>query len=695
MTKIHLDYEVKSEIDLIKAGLDVYSAHPSTEVILCAFTFDDDSEPEIWDHEDRKPFPRDVAKALADPKVEKKAFNAQFERIISKRVLGIDSPYQNWRCTQARAYMMSFMGTLGMVGAQMGLPSDKLKDAEGKRLIKMFCMPQTVTKKQPFRWRDSLTDPDEWELFREYCRQDVVAERHIDSKLSKFYLPEDEWKLYELDQKINDRGLPVDMQFVRYAIEMSARRKAELAQELNDLTGLRNSNSGAQLLPWLQERGYPFDDLQKDTVKKVLKESTDDLDPEAVKALKLRQNANRTSVSKYNTLEKAVGADDVFRFSLQFAGATRTQRWAGRRVQIQNLPRTPKMIEDSWRLTVTTNYIREGDYDGLKLWIEPMTALVGCVRSFIRAPEGKELRVCDLSSIETCVVAWLANCQRLLKVIQAGYDAYKDFAVILYKNVYADFGTPEYEEAYHAVTKLERTNSKPAVLGAVYRLGGGDLVEGKKTGMWGYAESNGADLTKEQAHQAVEVFRKGYEEVPVLWKAYEEAIARCLKTGTKQVVGPLTFQYQKPFLKAGLPSGRFLHYFRPAMQAKKFTKVVGYDPVTGEKIIESWTKRSFSYMGQDQKAKKWVRIFSHGGKMLENFTQAIARDVLKYGLLDADEDGFNLIGHVHDEEVACEDVDDDYHTVERLGAHMTRARDWAPGLPLGYGGWANPFYMKD
>lgn len=711
LTVLNLDFEVKSEIDLPLLGLDLYSAHPSTKVILCAFTFDDDETPELWDYERGKPFPRDVKQALADPQVVKKAFNAQFERVITQRVLGIDTPYEGWRCTMALAYLLSFTGSLGDIGEQMGLKDLDLKSPIGKKLIHLFCKPQRETKNQPHRWRNALTDPEEWYMFGEYCQQDVIAEKVIESRLSRYPVPDDEWRLYELDQKINDRGLPVDMRYVEHAITMAARRKRELVAELADLTQLANPNSTTQLLPWLRERGYPFGDLRKDTVKKVLKEDkvvrdedaglgdlslgaqiiTDD----ARTALELRQNASRTSVAKYDMFKKSSGSDHRFRFAFQFAGASRTARWAGRRIQAQNLPRTPGMIEEIGNLTFTTNLIRDGDYDGLALMVgEQMTALVGCIRSSIRAEDGKQFRVCDLSSIETCVIAWLSNCERLLRVIRAGYDAYKDFAVILYKGVYAAFGTPEYEVAYAAVTKKERTDSKPAVLGAGYRLGGGDLMDGKRTGLWGYAESMGIDLTKAESHRAVAAYREGYFEVPELWKKYEDAIARCLRTHADQRVGPLLFRYCKPFLMVRLPSGRWMYYFKPELRQKTFTKIVGLDE-GGKEIVESWTKTSFTYMGSDQKSGKWVRVFSHGGKMVENFVQAIARDVLKCGLLDADDAGFDLDGHVHDEIIAEQDEDDDELSVELLGECMTRPRAWAPGLPLGYGGWAGDFYRKD
>jgi DNA polymerase len=698
MTTLRLDYESKSEEDLKVKGLDIYSSHPSTKIILCSFVFDNDSTPELWDSESGKPFPKEVRRALESKDVVKKAFNAQFERVMTKRVLGIDTPYKNWRCTMALAYSLSFTGGLADVAMQMGLPLDMQKDKRGKQLIQLFCKPQKVTANQPHLWRDSLTNPLEWEDFGEYCVQDTVTERAIDIRLSKFYVPEDEWKLYELDQKINDRGLPIHMGFVNNAIEMSARRKAELKAELKRHTGLANPNSGAQLLKWLKPQGYPFEDLQSDTVKKVLKESKHLITDEAEVALRLRQNASKTSVAKYSTLKKIavdLGEGVRFRFGFQFAGAQRTQRWGGRRFQAHNLPRTPKMIEELPKLSAATDYIKNNDYEMLSLCVgEPMLALVGCIRSSIQAPEDRILRVCDLSSIETCVIAWLANCKRLLKVIRAGYDPYKDFAVMMYHGCYAAFGTPEYEEAYAKVTKEQRNNSKPPMLGAGYRLGAGEIKAGKKTGLWGYAEGMNIDLQQQECVRSISAYRTGYLEVPDLWTTYERAIEHCLKTGDTVTEGPIQFSFKKPFLRIRLPSGRYLYYFKPRMMRKKFQKETGTDEF-GVTQYETWYKNSFTYMGKQQGTNKWTRVDSHGGKIVENLVQAIARDILKYGLLDADEEGFDIVGHVHDEILAQEAENDSYHTVELLGKCMTRSRSWAPGLPLGFGGWEGYFYRKD
>ncbi len=709
MTTLSLDYETRSLVDLKTAGLDRYSLHDSTRIMLMSYAFDND-ETALWDWSTGEPFPKEVKKALASKDVIKRAFNAQFERIMTKRVLGVDTPYENWRCTMVQAYLMSFMGGLDDVGRQMGLPQDKLKLKTGKDLIRLFCVPNRQSKAKPYLWCDVTTHPEQWHEFGGYCIRDTDSERDMAKKLDRYFIPEDEWRLYELDQKINDRGLPLNMRFVENANEMAIRRKNELKNDLNDLTGLANANSTAQFIPWLRQRGYPFSDVKKDTVAKVLKGAKNNeyqIDPLAIEALNIRRNASRTSVAKYQTMLRSWTPSEhpdfaLARFMLQMAGASRTARWGGRRIQMQNLARTPKELEAEYLLELATEMIVKGDYDGLGLLIgEQMVALVGCLRSAFYVPPGRKMNAADLSSIETCVVAWLADCTRLLKVIRDGKDPYKDFAVILFHDVYADYGTPEYNEAYEKVSKKERTDSKPAVLGSCYRLGGGDLVEGKRTGLWGYAESMGVDLTWARSHKATNAYRETYVEIKDLWTRYEKAIACTIRTRKPTRVGPIQFSYEKPFLKARLPSGRYMYYFQPRVENRTFQKQKRDEDgspmvdFAGRPIMDTWTKETISYMGKNQATNKWERIHSHGGKFLENFTQAFARDILKYGLFDADDDGFYIIGHVHDEILDEEDEDDDYHTYERLGQHMTRARDFAPGLPLGFGGWTGKFFRKD
>jgi DNA polymerase len=363
----------------------------------------------------------------------------------------------------------------------------------------------------------------------------------------------------------------------------------------------------------------------------------------------------------------------VVRFLYQFAGASRTQRWAGRKVQTQNLPRTPKNIENYELLSQATELVRAGDYDALELFAgEVMNTLVGTVRSAFRAPEGYEFVVCDLSSIESCVIGWLFNCKRLLQVFRSGLDAYKDFATILY-NV-------EYEE----VTKEQRNICKPPVLGAGYRLGGGELTkEGKKTGLWGYAENMGIKLTQDESHKAVHVFRHAYHEIPKGWHDIEDKVEACVTTGISQRLGHLRFEMDGPFMKMILPSNRPIFYYKPQMRQMKWA-----DGTPRKRL-------SFTYMGQHQKTGQWIRMENHGGRFTEQSVQGIARDVLAEGIKAAHAEEFRIVGHVHDEIKTLRRIGANRHDVAHLRECMIRPLAWAPGLPLNAAGWSGPIYRKD
>jgi len=672
---LSLDYESRSKVDLPDAGLDLYSADPSTEIFLCAYAFDYGTV-HLWDKAEGRPFPREVKEALVDPEVEKAAFNAQFERVMTRRVLGLKTPHQGWRCTMVLGLLNGFSGGLDEMGTQIGLSHDKQKKTEGKRLINKFSKPQKITSKNPHVWRNWDTDPEDWRLFGEYCKQDVVAETALKQKLLPFYVPEWEWQLYEIDQAINDRGLPVDRDFVENAIEMTKRRRDELREQMEEITGLANPNSVAQLLPWLQERGYRYDDLGKDTVVKALNEDEQDLflSEAAEKTLRLRQYAARMSTRKYNTLMKIIGPGERARFLFQFSGAARTRRWAGRKVQPQNLPHTPKDLEDEEKLEGATEAIRTGDYEALGEYVdEPMAAFVGLIRSSVRAPDGYELAVCDLSSIESCVLAWLSGCKRLLHVFEDGRDPYKDFATELFRKSYDD------------VTKPERNASKPATLGCGYRMGGGELRNGEKTGLWAYAEKMGIPKTQQEAHRDVELWRETYPEIPKLWYALEEAVARTVTKGLTTKVGYLTFKLEKPFLTMYLPSGGPIRYYQPRITSETRISRRG----------KPYEKLVLSHMGKQQLTNQWLRMSTHGGKIVEQATQGTARDVLATGMRRAARAGFHLIGSVHDELIALVKKGDNQYNAEGLRAEMIAPLKWAPGLPLGGKAYSASFYRKD
>lgn len=680
-TGIFLDYETISEADLIKQGQDVYCDHPSTGVLMATWCEDGDK----WYHWNviHGAFPERLRAIMEDPDIIKQAFNAQFERTITKYVLGLSTGYEDWRCSMCHAYMMGFSGRLDQVGQQVGVPSELAKMAEGKELIKFFSCP--VPERQRKAAGGLFRRPaDHLEKFLLYCVYnvlDVVAEMEITRRINseKYPIPRSEWTLYAIDQEINDRGVPVDLKMATNAIEMRDTRKNELLNELRHITKLANPNSTQQLLPWLKERGYPFDDCKAQSVKTALSRFESNLTEDCIVVLKKRRWASATSPGKYTTILRAQ-RDGRFRYAFQFAGAQRTQRWAGRRVQMQNLPRTPKVIEpndgDIRKLTLTTEIIREGNYDEMALWMkEPMEAIVGCIRSAFRAERDHEFRVCDLASIESVVTGWLTDCKWFQDVLNSGKDIYKSFAMHLYNKTYEE------------VTKLERSMAKPATLGCGYRLGGGFETEDfKRTGLWGYAESMGVTMTGEEAAEHVRIFRELCPEIVHYWRDLEYAVERCINSKKDVVCGRVTFEWRKPFVAIRLPSGRRLWYFKPQMITKTMT-----NPTTKEK----WTKKQFTYMGMDQKTKKWSRQFTHGGKLVENIVQAIARDILKAGIMRARADGFKIVMHVHDEIVSHERKDDTYHTQERLQHHMTAPLRWAPSMNLGGAGWCGPFYMKD
>jgi len=699
MDIINLDYESRSEEDLIASGLDRYANHDSTEIVMAAWSINGEAI-EQWDLRERARPPSILIDALRDPNVQKWAYNAQFERVMTEKCWGIESDYANWRCTQVLAYMMGFAGTLDNVGRAMKLAADKRKMAEGKKLIQLFCRPQKITTNQPHQWRDWRTDPDRWDEFLQYNRQDVVTEMDMKSKLIRYPVPESEWRLYAVDQRINDRGVAINLDHARQALAMADVRKEVRKRQVNKMTGLANANSTTQLLPWAKARGYPFDDLRKDSVQKVIREAeAGEIEVQKIllQALKKRLDANKTSLSKYATMLKAVGKDGRFRYSMQFVGAQRTGRWAGRRIQVQNLPRTPKTLEDVHMLAQANFLITKGDLVGLQLFNgEPIHTLVGTIRSaFVPAP-GKKFVVADLASIESVVIGWLTDCRWFMDNLRSGRDLYRAFA--------AEWLHIPYDE-----TKPHRGKAKPATLGAGFRLGGGTLLpNGKKTGLWAYGENMGVFMTKEEAHSSVQAVRSLCPEIVKSWYALEKAVAECMRTkqptkvvresvdGEKEAFTlPITIEYRKPFLCIVLPSGRRLYYHDPKMVRKTNKRTDG----------STYQTVNFTYMGKPQNKQGWERLESHGGKLIENIVQAIARDILKLGLMRVDKFGSDpdhiawlveTVMHIHDEMVTEVDEDaDDEQVMNFVKKCLTKPVPWAPGLPLGAAGYVGTFYRKD
>ena len=676
MTKLSLDLETASDVDLLKFGLDNYSRNG--RILMCAYAYDD-APVKLWEsHKGR--MPADLREGLRDPTILKHAFNAQFERVMLSRCLGIDVPIEQWRDTMVQALYLSLPGKLSEAGPIVGIDEDKQKLSDGRRLIRKFCMPRKPTKDKPWTWANWETDPEDWDLFGRYCMNDVEAERAIAKKLAAFPVPDSEWELWFFDQRVNDRGMPVDVRLVDNAIKMVEFEKKRLVHQLKRMTGLRNPMSTTQFQEWASERGYPFGNIRKASVQRALNDY--DLSPELRKALDVRSWANKKSVEKYHAIKNMTGPDNRLRYQFQFYGAQRTGRWAGRGVQLQNLARPLKNVEK--KLDEATEMIRAGDYDGIGLKFgNPMGVLSSCIRSAFRAPEGRKFVVADLNAIENRVLGWMTNCDKMLEVFRKGLCPYLSFGVYLFNQSYESL-----EHEYKVLgNSQKRTDSKPGVLGGGYGLSGGDYAKDKngdliKTGLWGYGEALGVKLTKEQAHKAVAVFRQTYTEVVRAWYEMETAAMETIRTRRPHRAGLVEFDIKAPCLRMRLPSGRYLHYIRPKIETKTFK---GRDGPYERQVI--------TYEGVDQKTKKWGRVGTHGAKLIENEDQAISRDVLATGLLRAERAGFDVVGHVHDEGITEIDVDD-FLGVADLEKCLSDEVSSAPGLPLAAAGYEGPFYKK-
>lgn len=670
----HIDFESASKTDLKLRGLDNYAKCSTTHILMMGYACGD-AEPQLW-FPHVEPLPAHLELILRRPEIIKHAFNVEFERTMLREVMGIDTPIHAWEDAAVTAKYASIAGNLGFVGDVVGIDEDKKKLAIGKKLIKLFCTPNKAGE-----FNDWNSHPEEWKLFGIYCLADVSAEREIAKKLRAFALPATEKKAWYLDQEINDRGMPVDLGFVSNASRIVEDERVKLTSELHALTGLENPNSVKQMLGYLKEQAYEFNSLGKAWVTKTLEDVTSPLSEAGRKALELRQQLSKSSTAKLDALHNFVSSDGVLRRQYVFMGAARTARWSGRAVQLQNLPRPSIKDVDG-----ATAAIKAGNAEKVKTFGSPLTVVASCIRSAFRAPSGKHFVVCDLSAIETVVASWLAQCTPMLDVFAKGLDPYVDFGTRLFKLPYErlDPEIKDLDEAESEWRKKKRQMSKPAVLGCFYGLGGGKLEIDRngdeiKTGLWGYAAGMGTNLTQDESVEMVTVFRAAYPEVPRLWKNLENAALCAVRTGENQRVGPVTFGAVKPkkLLWCQLPSGRRLHYIRPSLD------------VTEKWDGSDWVKLSYEGNGLNN---SWSRTWTWGGKLTENLTQAISRDILLSGMLRAKETGFTIVGHCHDEIIACEDVGG--NTLDKLRECMILRPEWGLDIPLNANGFVSDIYKK-
>lgn len=630
--------------------------------------------------------PKDILDLLRDPSVIKTGWNfGGFEYYIYKQCLGIDIPPEEIRDTMVMAMQLSLPGALADCGEVLRLDQDKKKDARGKRLIGMFCEPHLPTKKIAATRYDWRTHPQEWEEFKGYNDQDTLSETTIFDKIVKWDMPPEEWETWAVDQHINRAGAPVNAAMIDSAIRLAREVAKRGIEELRDITGLANPNSGKQLLGWLQQNGYKYEDLKKGHVSRAVEQA--ERGSALRRVLQIRQEVSKSSVKKYIALKNGLDDDGMVRGMFQFAGAGRTWRWAGRRAQLQNLAKAPGYLE---KIQIeAAEHVETLDYSEIRLlYAKPMELLSATIRPSFKAPEGYTFVDADLNAIENRVLGWVAGEKKILKVFEEGRCPYVDFGTLMYSQSYAELWAE-----YQAGNKKKRNGAKPAVLGCGFRLSAGEIRENRKTGeqeatgLLGYAWNMGVRLTKEEAEMAVRIFRENFKKVVSFWYDIEDAAKDCIATGRPQKCRVVEFERDGPLLRMWLPSGHALTYVRPRIEEKR----------------TPWgaIRPTITYEGQNDK-NQWDRIQTHGGKLTENCVQGIARDLLADALKLSWRRGLQIRMHVHDQIVALAKQEEAKDALELLMECMSTQPKWAKAsaawpidLPLASAGIITPNFIKD
>lgn len=639
--KLHLDWETYCELDIKKVGAYKYASHPSCEVLMGAFKIGN-GKTIHWDAKRKPAMPARLKKALEDPGVIIHAFNAVFERLILKHVLGMDIPIERFRCSMAHAYSLGFAGTLGNVGEQIGIENGKLKS--GEDLIKLFCKPQKPTKKQP-KIRLTREDlPEEWDGLCGYNIGDVDAEHEVQEFLDQYPMPDGEWELWFLDQRINDRGLPIDIELCHKAVLLADKEKEKIYAKIRRLTGVNNPNSGQQMKAWLHANGCEMPNMQQATVNDWIGRYRKN--SKLYKVLELYQMISRSSISKYQKIIDCTDEHSRMRGSLQFSGAQRTKRWAGRLIQPQNFTKPPK----GWEPEKSIKLILDEEHPD---WA--FSHLVTALRGAICSPPGMVMSISDLAGIEGRVLPWLCFFEEKLAKIRAGMDMYLVAASAIYNKPYESLNDDS----------PERTPGKVAELALGFQGAVGALNQmARNYSLPEYEDQEGLKI--------VRGWRAANKPIVDFWYAAERAAKNAiLKPGTAFPVGRLTYIVQGDFLFCYLPSGGRIAYFQPMLENGAIT-----------------------FMGWDSKVKGWCVIETYGGKLVENATQATAREVLAHGMMVADSRGFLIVGSVHDEILSCQRPLKKYN-FKALNAAMTLLPAWADGLPLGAAGYTEQRYKKD
>ena len=638
------DIESFSDVDLIKCGVYAYADSPAFEILLFAYSFDG-GETQIIDLAQGEKFPAEVEDAIFDVSVTKTAYNANFERTCLSKYFGRYIPPESWHCSAVQAAMLALPRSLEDVGRVLGLDEQKMK--EGKELIRYFCVPCKPTKANGGRTRNlPCHAPEKWELFKTYCKRDVDVEKSIRRKLHNFPIPESEMELYRLDQRINDRGVLVDMELVRNAVSCERLHKEVVTKRAYELTGLENPNSVAQLKGWLGDMGMEAESLSKKAVAEMIAET----DGEVEELLRLRLLMAKTSVKKYEAMERSVCSDGRVHGMLMFCGANRTARWSGKIVQIQNLPKN--YLPD---LELARDLVKQGRFEDIELLYDSTpNVLSELIRTAFIPKPGCRFVVADFSAIEARVLAWLSGEQWRLDVFTSHGKIYEASASSM-------FHVPMEE-----ITKTSplRQKGKLAELGLGFGGAAGALISMGALDM---------GLTEEELPPLVAAWRKANPHITQFWWDVDAAAIKAVREKQKTKVGKIIFEYKSGILFITLPSGRKLSYVKPRMAVNKF----GRDGLTYEGISEN---------------KKWSRIETYGPKLVENIVQGTARDLLAEAMLRVEEKGYPIVMHCHDEIIA--EMPEGTGSVDEMCEVMAVQPEWAEGLPLRADGYQCSFYQK-
>ena len=655
---ITIDIETKSDKDISKCGVYAYTDTPYFDILLFAYSID--GQPvQVVDMANGEEIPENVLAALVDENVIKKAFNVNFERVCLSKYLRKNYPQyfqsysidedtvgdflnpESWHCSMIHARTLGLPSSLAEVGKVLGIEQQKM--TEGKALVKFFCVPYDTVDGVP-QFHNPKDYPDKWEIFKAYNKRDVEAELEIDRRLSRFPVPDFLWKEFYLDQEINDRGILVDMQLADKAIGLDAKAKEELTAEVQKLTGVENPNSVYQLLDWLETQGYKSDSLGKTQVLELIKTAK-----EPVKSvLQMRLQLSKSSVKKYTAMKNTACSDNRARGMFSFYGASRTGRWAGRNVQLQNLPQNH--LPD---LTEARELVKYSSFEDIQMLYDDVPdTLSQLIRTAFIPRQGMKFIVADFSAIEARVIAWLAGEEWRMKAFANGEDIYCASASKM-------FGVPVVK---HGENGHLRQKGKISELACGF---GGSVGAMKAMG----ADSLG--LSDTELKQIVTDWREASPHITELWWAVDRAVKKAVKEKTATKTHGLLFSYEAGFLFIRLPSGRRLAYAKPYIGKNKF----GGESVT--------------YMGINAQ-KKWDRLESYGPKFVENCVQGIARDLLMYSMQTLSQ--YFIVGHIHDEMI----IECPKGTkLDEICQQMARTPDWAKGLLLRADGYECSFYKKD